>query len=81
MNVVTCLSEKVPEEVLDYQVLMDYLSNYRKPRDAVTRLLSSGRRISDYDDYLTDDVRIIFPVIGNVIILSTSVLFKKGRQK
>ena len=39
----TCLREKVPGEVFDYQVLMGCLSRYRKPRDAVTRLLSNGR--------------------------------------
>ena len=45
MDVMTCLREKVPGEVFDYQVLKDCLSRYRKPRDAVTRLLSSGRII------------------------------------
>ena len=45
MDVMTCLREKVPGEIFDYQVLMDCLSRYRKPRDAVTRLLSSGRII------------------------------------
>ena len=43
MDVMTCLREKVPGEVFDYQVLMNCLSRYRKPRDAVTRMLSNGR--------------------------------------
>ena len=43
MDVLSCLRERVPGEVFDYQVLMDCLSRYRKPRDAVTRLLSDGR--------------------------------------
>lgn len=36
------IRQKVEGEVFDYQVLMDALTEYRKPRDKITRLLASG---------------------------------------
>lgn len=41
-DVVALIRRKAADEVFDYQVLMDALSGYRKPRDAVTRLLLEG---------------------------------------
>jgi hypothetical protein len=41
-NSVALLRERINHEVFDYQVLLDALSNYRKPRDKVTRLLKAG---------------------------------------
>ncbi|MCK5130740.1 MAG: hypothetical protein KAR40_01140 [Candidatus Sabulitectum sp.] len=43
MDVVSYLRSVIPREVFDYQVLMGCLSDYRKPRDVVTRLLSEGK--------------------------------------
>jgi hypothetical protein len=42
IDIMTALRGKVTGEVFDYQVLMDALSMYSKPRDVVTRLLSEG---------------------------------------
>jgi hypothetical protein len=36
------IRQKIHLEVFDYQVLMDALAEYRKPRDRITRLLSGG---------------------------------------
>lgn len=41
-DVIAELRISVPGEVFDYQILMDALSDYSKPRDVVTRLLSQG---------------------------------------
>ncbi len=41
-DIISAVRREVPDEVFDYQVLMDALSSYRKPRDTVTRLLSEG---------------------------------------
>jgi len=42
VDITAALRNKITGEVFDYQVLMDVLSMYSKPRDAVTRLLSNG---------------------------------------
>ena len=42
IDFITALRSKVTGEVFDFQVLMDALNIYRKPRDVVTRLLSDG---------------------------------------
>jgi hypothetical protein len=42
VDVAGAVRRKIAEEIFDYQVLMDALSMFSKPRDAVTRLLSSG---------------------------------------
>ena len=39
ISMIAEIRKRVPGEVFDYQVLMDALSMYSKPRDAVTRLL------------------------------------------
>jgi predicted transcriptional regulator of viral defense system len=36
------MRRKIDGEIFDYQVLMDALAEYRKPRDRITRLLASG---------------------------------------
>jgi len=36
------IRQKIDREVFDYQVLMDALSGYSKPRDKITRLLTGG---------------------------------------
>ena len=41
VDVAGTVRRKIAEEIFDYQVLMDALSMFSKPRDAVTRLLSS----------------------------------------
>ena len=41
-ELISHLRQKIAAEVFDYQVLADALSGYRKPRDAITRLLASG---------------------------------------
>jgi len=41
-DVVALIRRKAADEVFDYQILMDALSRYSKPRDAVTRLLLEG---------------------------------------
>ena len=42
MDTIIRLQQKIKGEVFDYQVLMDALTEYRKPRDRITRLLASG---------------------------------------
>ena len=42
MNTIIRLRKKVEGEIFDYQVLIDALTEYRKPRDKITRLLASG---------------------------------------
>ena len=42
LNAITQLRRKIDGEIFDYQVLMDALAEYRKPRDKITRLLASG---------------------------------------
>jgi hypothetical protein len=36
------IRKRIPQEVFDYQVLTDYLDNYRRPRDKITAMLESG---------------------------------------
>ncbi len=36
------IRKKIEGEIFDYQVLMDALAEYRKPRDRITKLLASG---------------------------------------
>lgn len=42
MNTIAQMRRNVAGEVFDYQVLLDALAGYRKPRDRITRLLSNG---------------------------------------
>ena len=42
MNTIMRIRQKVEGEIFDYQVLMDALAEYRKPRDKITKLLASG---------------------------------------
>ena len=42
MNAIAQMRRNVGGEVFDYQVLLDTLAGYRKPRDRITRLLASG---------------------------------------
>lgn len=42
VDIITALRSKVTGEVFDYQVIMDVLKMYQKPRDVVTRLLAGG---------------------------------------
>ena len=42
MNAITQIRQKIKSEIFDYQVLMDALAEYRKPRDRITKLLASG---------------------------------------
>lgn len=42
MNAIAQIRQNVGGEVFDYQVLLDALAGYRKPRDKITRLLASG---------------------------------------
>jgi hypothetical protein len=42
MNEVTRIRGHIPQEVFDYQVLLDALADYHKPRDKITRLLAEG---------------------------------------
>ena len=42
MNTLGKLRAKIHGEVFDYQVLLDALAGYRKPRDKTTRLLAAG---------------------------------------
>lgn len=41
-DIVSIIRGRITRDVFDYQLLMHALSGYRKPRDAVTRLLSEG---------------------------------------
>ncbi len=42
MKTIGKIRAKIRGEVFDYQVLLDTLSGYRKPRDKITRLLAAG---------------------------------------
>ena len=42
MNTLGKLRAKIHGEVFDYQVLLDALAGYRKPRDKITRMLAVG---------------------------------------
>jgi predicted transcriptional regulator of viral defense system len=42
LNAIAQMRRNVGGEVFDYQVLLDALAGYRKPRDRITRLLASG---------------------------------------
>jgi hypothetical protein len=42
MDSIGKIRAKIFGEVFDYQVLMDALTGYRKPRDKITRLLAAG---------------------------------------
>ena len=42
VGIINALRSKVTGEVFDFQVLMDVLNMYHKPRDVVTRLLAGG---------------------------------------
>lgn len=42
MSDIANIREKVDHEVFDYQVLLDVLSAYRKPRDRIARLVTDG---------------------------------------
>ena len=42
MNAIAQMRRNIAGEVFDYQVLLDALAGYRKPRDKITRLLASG---------------------------------------
>jgi predicted transcriptional regulator of viral defense system len=42
LNAIAQIRRKISGEVFDYQVLLDALAGYRKPRDKITRLLASG---------------------------------------
>ena len=42
MRLLGLIRGKVSGEVFDYQVLLDALSGYAKPRDKITRLLADG---------------------------------------
>lgn len=42
MNAIALIRRNVEGEVFDYQVLLDALAGYRKPRDKTTRLLADG---------------------------------------
>lgn len=42
MDNIAKLRQNIRGEVFDYQVLLGVLSDYRKPRDRITRLLASG---------------------------------------
>jgi hypothetical protein len=42
LNAIALIRRNVKGEVFDYQVLLDALAGYRKPRDKITRLLASG---------------------------------------
>jgi predicted transcriptional regulator of viral defense system len=42
LNAIALIRRNVEGEVFDYQVLLDALAGYRKPRDRITRLLASG---------------------------------------
>ena len=41
MNEIILLRKRISQDVFDYQVLSDALSDYRKPRDRITKLLES----------------------------------------
>ena len=42
MSAIAEIRQNVSGEVFDYQVLLEALAGYRKPRDKITRLLTSG---------------------------------------
>ena len=42
MSDVANIRDKVDHEVFDYQVLLDVLAAYRKPRDRIARLVADG---------------------------------------
>jgi predicted transcriptional regulator of viral defense system len=42
LNAIAQMRQNIGGEVFDYQVLLDVLAEYRKPRDRITRLLASG---------------------------------------
>lgn len=41
MDAIVQIRQKIRSDVFDYQVLLDALAGYRKPRDKITRLLTS----------------------------------------
>jgi hypothetical protein len=42
MDVIATIRDRVPQEVFDYQTLLDCLRKYRKPRDGIQRLVAAG---------------------------------------
>lgn len=42
MNTIAQMRRNIGGDVFDYQVLLDVLAEYRKPRDRITRLLTGG---------------------------------------
>jgi len=42
LNAIAQMRRNIGGEVFDYQVLLDVLAEYRKPRDRITRLLAGG---------------------------------------
>ena len=42
MNAIAQMRRNIAGEIFDYQVLLDALAGYRKPRDKITRLLAGG---------------------------------------
>ena len=42
MNTIAQMRRTIDGEVFDYQVLLDALAGYRKPRDRITKLLAGG---------------------------------------
>jgi len=42
MSKIAQIRRKIIREIFDYQVLLEALSSYRKPRDKITRLLADG---------------------------------------
>ena len=42
MDTIGNIRAKIHSEVFDYQVLLDTVADYRKPRDKITRLLAAG---------------------------------------
>jgi len=42
MSEITNIRERLTQEIIDYQALMDCLREYRKPRDCIRRLVTKG---------------------------------------
>lgn len=42
MDGIATIRDRVPQEVFDYQTLLDCLRKYRKPRDGIQRLVAAG---------------------------------------
>jgi hypothetical protein len=85
MKTIGKIRAKIHGEIFDYQVLLDTLSGYRKPRDKITRLLAAGAivRIKKglYCSYISIDYALsYYGLIPERVETITSVTTRRSRD-